>query len=165
MYVWGVCVCEGQTPWVRPLPGEEAEGWRQASLHSYRHLSPQLFSCERLHLEATTGLVLPEDFLSFSLMTMCLFLGENLENTEEHKEEDGNHSSTPESGCGFICLYCPATTGTRWAGREVDVNATVTPGPWSLDPTVVRALEVPKLLPFTAAFFMVCKVPAVTGLT
>lgn len=93
MYVWGVCVCEGQTPWVHPLPGEEAEVWRQASLHSYKHLSPQLFSCERLHLEAATGLVLPEDFLS-SLMTMCLFLGENLENTEEHKEEDGNHSSS-----------------------------------------------------------------------
>lgn len=55
--------------------------------------------------------------------------------------------------------------GLGGGGGEGDVSTTDTPGPLSPDPTAVKAVEAPNPPSFVAEFFMVCKVPEVTGLT
>lgn len=66
-----------------------------------------------------------------------------------------------------LWLHLTLPSGYNWdlAGREANVSTAVTPGPLIPDPPVVKALEAPQLPPFGAEFFMVCKVPEVTGLT
>lgn len=103
-YIYVQCVFVRSRPPVLFLPRAGGCRMGQASLPSCEHLPPQFFSCERVHLEPVTSLVLPEDFLSFSLMMMCLFLGRKFGKLRRAQRRIWKLPLVPtaESGCGFI---------------------------------------------------------------